>query len=85
MGFYTEGSSNVSTSDIITTGFKAYGSTAMVSIDGTFYTEWYAVPTNTTGLWYLGWNATGGGVENAELVSLRKGKAANVVYPDLKE
>lgn len=83
IGFYTEGTSNVSTSDIITSGFKAYGSAAMVSIDGTFYTEWYAVATGVDGVWSVGWNATAAGNTNtdAELISLRKGKAANVVYP----
>lgn len=81
MGFYKENVSNVSASDIITTGFKFYGSNAMVLIDGTFYTEWYAVATGIDGLWSVGWNATGGGVANAELLSLRKGKALNVEYP----
>lgn len=80
-GFYTEGESNVSTINILTTGFKFYGSTAMLSIDGTLYTDWYAVATAVDGLWSVGWNATGGGVADAELISLRKGKAANVEFP----
>lgn len=75
----------MSTSDIITSGFKFYGSSAMVSIDGTLYTDWYAVATGVDGLWTVGWNATGEGNTDAdaELLSLRKGKAANVVYPNV--
>lgn len=79
MGFYKEGVSNVSESDIVTTGFKFYGSNAMVLIDGSFATDWYAVATGVDGLWSVGWNATG--IDDAELLSLRKGKALNVEYP----
>lgn len=81
VGFYKEGVSNVSTSDIQTTGFKFYGTTAMIKIDGTLETLWYAVATSIDGLWSVGWNATGGGIADAELLTLRKAAAPNVVYP----
>lgn len=81
VGFYKESVSNVSSNSIQTTGFKFYGSTAMISIDDTLETLWYAVATTTDGLWSVGWNATGGGVTDAELLSLRKAAAPNVDYP----
>ncbi|KAJ4417711.1 hypothetical protein N0V82_005985 [Gnomoniopsis sp. IMI 355080] len=80
-GFYKEGVSNISTSTIKTTGFKFYGTTAMINIDGTLETLWYAVATAVDGLWSVGWNATGAGEDSAELLSLRKAAAPNVDYP----
>lgn len=53
----------------------------MISVDGTLATDWYAVSTSIDGLWSVGWNATGGGVTDAELISLRKGQPVNVDYP----
>lgn len=79
IGFYKEGISNVSSDDIITTGFKTYGNTVMVSLDGTLYTKWYAVDTDIEGLWSVGWNASE--AVNGELISLSKGKPVNVNYP----
>lgn len=82
VGFYKSGVSNVSTSTIKTTGFKFYGSTAMINIDGTLETLWYAVETSVEGLWSVGWNATGAGLDDtAELLSIRKAAASNVEYP----
>lgn len=84
IGFYKEGVSTVSTDSIITTGFKTYGNTVMLSIDGTISTQWYAVATDIDGLWSVGWNASGAGVLDAELISLSKGKPFNVNYPKNK-
>lgn len=81
-GFYKSGVSNVSESNIITTGFTFYGTTAMVKIDGSLYTEWYAVKTSVDGLWSVGWNATGAGVTDAELITVRRVNPPNVEYPD---
>lgn len=80
-GFYKEGISNVSSDDIITSGFRTYGTTVLVLIDGTLYDDWYAVPTEIDGLWSVGWNATGTLSSTAQLISLSKGKAVNVDYP----
>lgn len=53
-GFYKEAvTDDVTESNIISTGFKLYGSTAMVNIDSTLETQWYAVNTTTDGLWYV--------------------------------
>lgn len=81
-GFYKSGISNVTESSIITTGFTFYGTTAMLKIDGSLYTEWYAVETSIDGLWSVGWNATGAGVTDAELITVRKVNPPNVDYPD---
>lgn len=84
VGFYqeTQSVSNVTkVADIITTGFSFYGNTAMVSIDGELESLWYAVATEVEGLWTVGWNATGGGIADAELLALRQVKAPNVDYP----
>ncbi|KAH8766139.1 hypothetical protein F5883DRAFT_715180 [Diaporthe sp. PMI_573] len=81
-GFYKSGISNVTESNIITSGFTFYGTTAMLKIDGSLYTEWYAVETGIDGLWSVGWNATGAGVTDAQLVAVRKVNPPNVEYPD---
>ncbi|KAK2606659.1 hypothetical protein N8I77_005393 [Diaporthe amygdali] len=81
-GFYKSGLSNVTESSIITSGFTFYGTTAMLKIDGTLYTEWYAVETSIDGLWSVGWNATGAGVTDAELITVRRVNPPNVAYPD---
>lgn len=82
VGFYKEGVTNVTADDIITDAFKAYGNTIFVSIDGSLESSWYAVATDTDGLWSVGWNSTGGGVLNAEPISLSQGKPVNVNYPE---
>lgn len=80
VGFYTEGGdSNVSQSDIITSGFDFYGSNAMVNINNIYYTAWYAASTATDGLWSVGWNATN--PAEVELLSLRFSGGTNVNYP----
>lgn len=79
VGFYKEGVSNVSTSSIQTTGFKFYGTTAMLKVDGTLQTLWYAVATAYSGLWIVGWNATD--VAGAELLTLKSVAPTNVDYP----
>lgn len=84
IGFYKAGVSNISADDIITTGFKTYGNTVLITIDGTIHSDWYAVSTEIDGLWSVGWNATGGGIIDAELISLSKGKPVNVNYPKPK-
>ncbi|CAN8104481.1 unnamed protein product [Discula destructiva] len=81
IGFYKEGASNATNQTIVTTGFHFYGNTALVSIDGVVDTLWYAVETTVDGLWSIGWNATGAGIEDAELIALRKVTAPNVDYP----
>lgn len=83
MGFYiNDGISNTSTGNLIMDGFTFYGTTAMLKVDGVLETLWYAVTTDIDGLWTVGWNATGGGVEDsAELLTIRKVTAGNVEYP----
>lgn len=81
-GFYKSGVTNVTESSIITTGFTFYGTTAMIKIDGSLYTEWYAMETGIDGLWSVGWNATGAGVTDAELLTVRRVNPPNVAYPD---
>lgn len=81
VGFYKEGLGNITTDEIITTGFKFYGTTAMVVVDGSWETLWYAVPTAIDGLWTVGWNASGGGVTDAELLTVRSVAPPNVDYP----
>lgn len=80
-GFYKEGLTNSSVGDIITTGFKTYGNTVLVTIDGTIKSDWYAVATEIEGLWSVGWNASGGGIIDSEPIGLSKGKPVNVNYP----
>lgn len=80
-GFYKEGVTNVTNTEILTSGFTFYGTTAMLKIDGTLYTQWYAVPTAIDGLWSVGWNATGAGVSDAELITVRKVNPPNVDFP----
>lgn len=83
-GFYKEGISNVSTSDIVTSGFTFYGMTAMLEIDGQLYTEWYAVPTPIDGLWSVSWNTTDTfDTSEAEPITVRKVYPPNVDYPDV--
>lgn len=53
----------------------------MINVDGTLETLWYAVNTTIDGLWSVGWNATGAGLSDAELITLRKVVANNVDYP----
>lgn len=54
----------------------------MINIDGTLETLWYAVTTSVDGLWSVGWNATGAGLDDtAELLTIRKVVASNVAYP----
>ncbi|KAI3391103.1 hypothetical protein diail_7954 [Diaporthe ilicicola] len=84
-GFYKSGVSNATESDIITTGFTFYGTTAMLKMDGSLYTEWYAVNTGIDGLWSVGWNATGAGMPDAELITVRRVDPPNVNFPDRKQ
>ncbi|POS75141.1 hypothetical protein DHEL01_v206456 [Diaporthe helianthi] len=84
-GFYKPDIRMVTEDAIITTGFTFYGETAMLSINGSLYTEWYAVKTGVDGLWSVGWNATGAGVTDAELITVRGVVPPNVVYPDKSE
>lgn len=84
-GFYKEGISNVSSSDIITSGFTFYGNTAMLKLDGQLYTDWYAVQTTTDGLWSVGWNATDAvDTSRTELISVRKVNPPNVPFPRMQ-
>lgn len=87
VGYYKEGTSsialgpNMTSADIITTGFTFYGAAAMVQIDGALETLWYAVATATDGLWSVGWNAAH--VEGAEMLTLKRVTAPNVDYPPI--
>lgn len=73
----------MSSSDIVTTGFTFYGTTAMLKIDGQLYTAWYAVPTSIDGIWSVGWNATDlDDTSTAELITVRKVNPPNVPFPD---
>lgn len=82
VGFYQAGVTNASElGDIMTSGFKTYGNTVLVTIDGTIKSNWYAVATEIEGLWSVGWNASGGGVIDSVPIGLSKGKPVNVNYP----
>ncbi|KAH8647365.1 hypothetical protein BX600DRAFT_443572 [Xylariales sp. PMI_506] len=52
----------------ITTGFGFYGHSAFCVIDGAVTTKWYAVPTEDSGLWELGWNIDN---DDAIVIALR--------------
>lgn len=84
-GFYKDGISNVSSSDIITSGFTFYGMTAMLKVDGQLYTEWFAAPTSIDGVWSVGWNATGlNDTSESEPITVRKVNPPNVDYPKMQ-
>lgn len=69
-------SSNV-TGDTVTSGFTFYGRFVFVQESGGFQSLFYALPTETTGIWSLNWNTTGDGTDGKVLVSLRDAVPSN--------
>jgi len=64
------GDNSTATNDEITSGFSFYGHTALlVDASGVWQSAFYAMATETDGLWSLGWNFTN--VNGAIPVTLR--------------
>ncbi|KAH7007166.1 hypothetical protein EDB80DRAFT_777747 [Ilyonectria destructans] len=66
-------SSTNSTSGVFTTGFTFYGTFIFVTgTSGSMESLWYALPTDTDGIYKLNWNTTGDDTDGKILLTLKK-------------
>ncbi|KAH7019848.1 hypothetical protein EDB80DRAFT_701666 [Ilyonectria destructans] len=63
---------------LVTSGFDFYGTLAyLTGASGQMVTLWYAVPSDTEGLYSLRWNTTGESVDGAVLLTLKSSPPSN--------
>ncbi|KAH7176771.1 hypothetical protein EDB81DRAFT_49994 [Dactylonectria macrodidyma] len=66
-------SSSNETGNVLTTGFTFYGTFIFVTgTDGNMESLWYALPTDTDGIYKLQWNTTGDDSDDKVLLTLKK-------------
>jgi hypothetical protein len=65
------------TDSFVTSGFIFYGHFFMIQESGSLQSQWYAVPSDTDGVYSLKWNTTGDSSSDKVIITLRDIKPSN--------